>query len=268
MELSPRRPVRINCVLGNQFESSQLHHALCPQRVSCTLCQTARRFKGLARRFLRSRVSGCALARGFLVSALPVSASWKPFPGAESRERLEAAPAHIPRRKIGIRFSLGQSSQESAGWRCRSLGLFRVCLAVGSAVVLLIISMPTPADLAARWRAVSSSQHRPSPPPGNRFPAQNAETGSRASETGSQTSSTCVWRTKSRGLAQQAGSTWQVPRWLQQSLGIRAAPATQLHFEIGSKTLKRHSMATPQTYGFRVPDGRSDDLSGRPRKVV
>ena len=28
------------------------HHALCSQRVSCTLCQTARRFKGLARRFL------------------------------------------------------------------------------------------------------------------------------------------------------------------------------------------------------------------------
>ena len=30
-----------------------------------TFCQTARRFKGLARRFLRSCVSGCALARGF-----------------------------------------------------------------------------------------------------------------------------------------------------------------------------------------------------------
>ena len=37
------------------------------------------------------------------------------------------------------------------------------------------------------WCAVSSSQHRPSPPPGNRFPAQKAEIGSRASETGSQT---------------------------------------------------------------------------------
>ena len=46
------------------------------------VCQTARRFKGLARRFLRSCVSGCAVARGFLVSAPPVSASWKPFPGA------------------------------------------------------------------------------------------------------------------------------------------------------------------------------------------
>ena len=58
------------------------HHALCSQRVSCMVCQTARRFKGLARRFLRSCVSGCAVARGFLVSAPPVSASWKPFPGA------------------------------------------------------------------------------------------------------------------------------------------------------------------------------------------
>ena len=63
------------------------HHALCSQRVSCTLCQTARRFKDLARRFLKACVSGCALARGFLVSAPPVSASWKPFPGAESRDR-------------------------------------------------------------------------------------------------------------------------------------------------------------------------------------
>ena len=56
-------------------------------KVSCTFCQTARRFKGLARRSLRTCVSGCALARGFLVSAPPVSASWKPFPAAESRDR-------------------------------------------------------------------------------------------------------------------------------------------------------------------------------------
>ena len=32
-------------------------------------------------------VSDCALARGFLVSPPPVSASWKPFPGAECRDR-------------------------------------------------------------------------------------------------------------------------------------------------------------------------------------
>ena len=66
--------------------SCLLHHALCSQRVCCTLCQTERRFEGLARRFLRFCVSGCALVRGFLVSALPVSASSKPFPDAESRD--------------------------------------------------------------------------------------------------------------------------------------------------------------------------------------
>ena len=73
---------------GDAFAGSCVHHhALCSQRVSCMVCQTARRFKGLAQRALRSCVSGCALARGFLVSAPPVSASWKPFPGAESRDR-------------------------------------------------------------------------------------------------------------------------------------------------------------------------------------
>jgi hypothetical protein len=40
-----------------------------------------------ARQFLKACVSGCALARSFLVSAPPVSASWKPFPGAECRDR-------------------------------------------------------------------------------------------------------------------------------------------------------------------------------------
>ena len=102
----PGRPVRINCVLGNQFESSQLHHALCPQRVSCTFCRTARLFKGLARRFLRSCVSGGALARGFVVSAPPISASWKPFPGAESRDWFAS---------VGERFAFSPAQNAETG---------------------------------------------------------------------------------------------------------------------------------------------------------
>ena len=58
------RPVRINCVLGNQFKSSQLHHALCSQRVSCTLCQTARRFKDFSAAVSEAlRLWLCARAR-------------------------------------------------------------------------------------------------------------------------------------------------------------------------------------------------------------
>ena len=72
------------------------HHALFTQRVSCTLCQTERRFKGLAWRFLGSCVSGCALARDFLVLAPPLSASWKPFPGAESRDRFASVGDRFP----------------------------------------------------------------------------------------------------------------------------------------------------------------------------
>ena len=79
------------------------HHALCPQRVSCTVCQTARRFKGLAGRFLRSCVSGCALVRDFLVSAPPVSASWKPFPGAESRDRFASVGDPVRKHSARVR---------------------------------------------------------------------------------------------------------------------------------------------------------------------
>ena len=82
-------PKPLHTLACGQFRRA--HHALCSQWVSCTLCQTARRFKGLARRFLKACVSGCALARGFLVAAPPVSASWKPFPGAEKQRPFREA---------------------------------------------------------------------------------------------------------------------------------------------------------------------------------
>jgi hypothetical protein len=73
---SPGRPVRINCVLGNQFESSQLHHALHRCCVSHTCYETTRHVKDLAPGFRGFRVSGGALTREILVSARPVSGAW------------------------------------------------------------------------------------------------------------------------------------------------------------------------------------------------
>ena len=83
------------------WQSRRAHHAVCTR--SCVslarCCETARRCQRLSAGGLCGlRVSGCALARGFLVSAPPVSASWKPFPGAESRDRF--ARRRRPVRKI------------------------------------------------------------------------------------------------------------------------------------------------------------------------
>ena len=63
---------------------------------------------GSLARFAKLRVgskvwSGCALARGFLVSAPPVSASWKPFPGAESRDRLATVGDPVRKNSARVR---------------------------------------------------------------------------------------------------------------------------------------------------------------------
>ena len=203
-----RRPVRTDCLH---------HHALCSQRVSCTLCQTARRFKDLARRFLRSRVSGCALARGFLVSAPPVSASWKPFPGGRRkqrpvRERRRPVRKHLARvcadRRRGLERDFSALTQpEDVHSKAQPRRVSSLSDA-GSrlACALRDYSLVAQAHWHAPPRWVSSSQHRPSPPPGNRFPAQKAETGSRASETGSQTFSACA-------CEQNAESRLELDQW-------------------------------------------------------
>ena len=88
-------------------------------------CASVQRFSAA---FSESCVSGRVLARGFLVSAPPVSASWKPFPGAESRDRFASvgdrsqrgsarAATHPARAYIeGKRLTMLSSRRSPAAW--------------------------------------------------------------------------------------------------------------------------------------------------------
>ena len=102
---------------AQHWNTSTTHSA--PSGSLARVCQTARRFKDLARRFLKVCVSGCALARGFLVSAPPVSAPWKPFPGAECRDRFATVGDRFAQQRAPPRHPLAFNSAHGAESRDR-----------------------------------------------------------------------------------------------------------------------------------------------------
>ena len=81
------------------------HHTVHRSCVSHTCYETTRHVKDLAPGFLGFRVSGGALTREILVSALPVSGARKPFPGAERGDRFDS---------VGDRFANAMTDHANA----------------------------------------------------------------------------------------------------------------------------------------------------------